>query len=49
MLGNDAHYTLIAFEKMCITSSKSTSIMEQNPVRFSIRDLVPDDLIIKNR
>jgi len=46
ILGNDAHYTLIGFQEMCVTTPKNPPVVEELPT-FSIRDLVADDLIVK--
>jgi len=48
MAGNDAHYTLVGFQEMCITTPKNHPVVEELP-SFSIRDLVADDLIVKTR
>ena len=45
--GNDAHYTLVAFKAMCTKNPKVGHVIEEKAPRFSIRDLVPDDLIVK--
>ena len=47
MLGNDAHYTLVGFKEMCITTPKNPPVVEELPT-VSIRDLVADDLIAKS-
>src|SRR5271154_1207549 len=47
MLGNDAHYTLVGFKEMCMTTPKNPPVVEE-PLTFSIRDLVADDLIAKS-
>ena len=45
--GNDAHYTLVGFKAMCTRSPKVGHVIEEKAPSFSIRDLVPDDLIVK--
>ena len=46
-IGNDAHYTLVAFKEMCTTVPKVVSAAEQKLAHFCIRDIVPEDLIIR--
>ena len=46
-LGNDAHYTLVAFKAMCTRTPNVGHVIKEKAPVFSIRDLVPDDLIIK--
>jgi hypothetical protein len=47
MKGNDAHYTLVPFRKMCTVVSTTKPAAKVKTTRFSIRDIVPDDLIVK--
>jgi hypothetical protein len=44
IIGNDAHYTLVAFKEMCTKTPKSTQMVEEKEHNFPIRDLVPSDL-----
>jgi len=48
MVGNDAHYTLAAFKHMCTEESSMLAVVEKEPVRFVIRDLEPEDFIVKS-
>jgi hypothetical protein len=46
-IGNDAHYTLVAFKAMCTRSPTVQHVIKEKAPAFSIRDLVPNDLIDK--
>lgn len=46
-IGNDAHYTLVAFKEMCTTVPKVVSAVEEKPAHFCIRDIVPEDLTVE--
>jgi hypothetical protein len=46
-IGNDAHYTLVAFKAMCTRTPKVGHVIEEKTPTFSIRGLVPDDLVVK--
>jgi hypothetical protein len=47
MVGNDAYYTLVAFKDMCLRDSTAEPVQEEKPTRFVIRDIVPEDLVVK--
>jgi hypothetical protein len=46
-VGNDAYYTLVAFKDMCLRDSTAEPVEEEKPTRFVIRDIVPEDLLVK--
>jgi hypothetical protein len=47
MIGNDAHYTLAAFKHMCTGKRKELPAVGGKPDRFTIRDVQPEDFIVK--
>lgn len=50
MVGNDAHYTLVAFREMCLRQPKEIKKPETKPhVPAVIRDIIPDDLKVAEK